>query len=108
MQEPEKHHLLILLDPVKHEWKSIGEQLKIGYSDIKSEEYSVSHDNKARLSEVLQLWINQRKREVCWKTIITVIKGPPLNNVNVGNKICRFLRDEYNSGKEGIQITHSQ
>ena len=104
VKQPEKSDLLIVLDPVKYDWRSIGEMLKIGYGDIKSEEYSVSHDNKARLSEVLQLWINQRKREVSWNTIITVIKDPPLNNVNVANEICRFLLNEYNSKKQGINL----
>ena len=104
VQEPEKSHLLIVLDPIKYEWRSIGEQLYVEYGDIKSEEYSVLHDNKARLSEVLQLWINQRKREVCWKTIITVIRDPPLNNVNVANEICRFLLNKYNSGQQGINL----
>ena len=104
VKEPEKRHLLIVLDPVKYEWRSIGEMLNVGYGEIKSEEYSASHDNKARLSEVLQLWINQRKREVCWKTIITVIRDPPLNNVNVANGICRYLLNEYNSGQQGINL----
>ena len=90
VQEPEKSHLLLLLDPVKYEWRSIGEQLYVGYGDIKSEEYSASYDDKTKLSEVLQLWINQRKREVSWKTIINVIKDPPLSNVTVANEICLF------------------
>ena len=107
MQEPEKHHLLILLDPVKYRWRGIGEQLAVTDGDIQSLQYRVL-DDETRLSEVLQFWISQRKREVCWKTIITVMKNPPLNNVNVANKICHFLRDEYNSGKKGIQLTHSQ
>ena len=70
VQEPRKGHLLIVLDPVKHEWRSIGERLYVGYGDIKSEEYCVSHDNIARLSEFLQVWMNQRKCEVSWKTIL--------------------------------------
>ena len=104
VQKPEKRQLLILLDPVKYDWRSIGEQLYVGYGDIKSEEYNASHDNTARLSEVLQLWINQRKREVSWKTIITVIKDPPLNNVNVANEICRFLVNNCNPGQQGINL----
>ena len=107
MQEPKKGHLLHLLDPVKHEWRSIGEQLYVDYGDIKSEEYNVSHDDTTKLSEVLQHWINQRKREVSWKTIITVIKDQPLNNVNVANEICHFLLNDYNSGEYCIQLTHS-
>ena len=104
VKEPEKRHLLIVLDPVKYEWRSIGEQLCVEYGDIKSEEYSVSHNNKTRLSEVLQLWINQRKREVCWKTIIIVVRDQPLKNVNLANEICRYLLNEYNSDQQGINL----
>ena len=93
-----------VLDPVKYEWRSIGEQLDVGYGDIKSEEYNVSHDNKAKLSEVLQVWIDRKKREVSWKTIITVVRDPPLNNEKVANEICCFLLNEYESGQQGIKL----
>ena len=96
---------MMVLDCINYEWRSIGEQLYIEYNDLESLERSASYNNTTRLSKVLQLWINQRKREVSWDTIITIIKNPPLNNVNVANGICRFLLHEYNSDHQGI---HSQ
>ena len=108
VQEPGKDQLLSLLDPVKHEWRTIGEMLGIGYSDIQCEECNIQHNDMDKLSKVLQLWINQRKCEVSWKKIITVIKNPPLNNVNLANEICHNLLVEYSSGKKGIQLTPSQ
>ena len=37
VKQPEKSDLLIVLDPVKYEWRSIDEMLQIRYGDIKSE-----------------------------------------------------------------------
>ena len=107
VQEPGKDQLLSLLDPVKHEWRTIGEMLSIDYGDIQCEERNVQHNDTDKLSKVLQLWINQRKCEVSWKKIITVIKNPPLENVNLANKICNVLLVECNSSKKGIQLTYT-
>ena len=106
VQKPEKRHLLMLLHPVRHQWREIGEMLGIEYSDIKSEEKNLQHDDTVKVSEVLQLWINQKGREkVSWKTIITVIRNPPLKNMDVAKEICSFILTNYNSGQQGI---HSQ
>ena len=40
---------------------TIGEQLDLKYSDKKSEWYNIAHDDTRNLSEVLQIWIDQRK-----------------------------------------------
>ena len=101
MQEPERRHLLNLLNPEKSNWRSIGEQLCVRDGDIQSLQYSRSRD-EIKLSEVLRLWTNQSERDVCWKTIITVLKNPPINNVNVADKICHFLQGKYNSDKQAI------
>ena len=95
-----------LLDPVKHEWKIIGERLCIVNGHLQCIEESIHHYNE-RLSQMLELWINQRKCMVSWKTIIDVIKDPPINNVKVANEICQFLLDEYNSGQQGIYSINS-
>ena len=107
MQEPGKDQLLGLLDPAKHKWRTIGEMLSIEYSDLECEEHNVQHNNTDKISKVLQLWINQRKCEVSWKKIITVLKNPPIENVNLANKICCFLLVECNSRKKGIQLTYA-
>ena len=104
MQEPGKDQLLRLLDPVKHEWRTIGEMLSIENSDIQCEERNVQHNDTDKLSKILQLWINQRKCEVSWKKIITVIENRPLKNVNLANEICKILLLEC---KKGIQLTYT-
>ena len=98
----------MVLHSVTCDWISIGEQLYIEGNELKNIEINASYNNTTRLSKILWLWINQRKREVTWDTIITVIKNPPLNNVKVANEICRFLLDEYNSDWQGIGLTYSQ
>ena len=70
---------------------SIGEQLYIEGNELENIERNASYNNMTRLSKVLQLWINQRKREVTWDTIITVIRNPPLNNVKVANEHLSFF-----------------
>ena len=99
---------MTVLHCVNCEWRSIGEQLYLEHNDLESIERDASYNDTTRLSKILQLWINQRKREVSWDTIITIIKNPPLNNVNVANKICHFLLYEYDSDHQGIQLTYLQ
>ena len=40
-----------------------------------------------KLSEVLQVWIDTRTFQVCWRTIITVVEDPPVENKVVANEI---------------------
>ena len=90
-KEPKKLHLMSLLHSIKHMWDTIGEQLAVNYSDIKSTECSMAYDSTKKLSEVLQVWIDKKTCEVSWKTIITVIDDPPIENKRVGDEICEFL-----------------
>ena len=103
-QEPRNTQLLRLLEPVKHEWRNIGEQLCIANSDLQCIRQNVQSNE--RLSEILHLWKNRRKCEVSWKKIIDVIKNIPIQNVKVANEICQFLLDECNSGQQGTHLTH--
>ena len=88
-------------------WNTIAEQLSVCYGDIKSTEYNVTYDDTRKLSEVLQVWIDKKTCLVSWRTIITVIKEPPVENKAVAKKICQFLvrpdiRNEYlSSDKPG-------
>lgn len=95
-----------LLDPVKHKWEIIGVRLCIENSHLECIEESKHHNNE-RLLQMLELWINQRKCMVSWKTIIDVIKDPPISNVRVATEICQFLLNEYNSGQQGIYSINS-
>ena len=88
---PKKHHLMMLLHPIKYKWDTIGEQLKVNFGDIKSAEYNEAYDHTRKLSEVLQVWIDKRTSLVCWKTIITVVEEPPVENKVVADDIYQFL-----------------
>ena len=88
---PKKLHLMSLLHNIKHMWGTIGEQLAVCHGDIKSAEYNITYDSTKKLSELLQIWIDKRTCEVSWRTIITVIDDPPIENKRIGDKICEFL-----------------
>ena len=90
-KEPKKQHLMSLLHCIKHMWDTIGEQLAVRYGDIKSAEYNMTYDSTKKLSEVLQVWIDKRTCEVSWRTIITVVDDPPVENKRVADEICEFL-----------------
>ena len=101
-----------LLHSIKHMWDTIGEQLAVTFGDIKSTEYNMTYDSTKKLSEVLQVWIDKKTCEVSWKTIITVIDDPPIENKRVGDEICEFLtrsdiQNEYlSTGKLEQHLVH--
>ena len=90
-EEPKKQHLMRLLHPIKYKWNTIGEQLYVHHSDVSSAEYNEAYGNTRKLSEVLQIWLDKRTCEVSWRTIITAIKKPPVEEKVVADKIYKFL-----------------
>ena len=91
-QNPKLLDLCELLNTIKHRWQDIGEQLQVKKSDL-----NVSGDDAINLSKVLLLWIKQRPcDEVHWKKIINTIKDPPIENIDLANKICHFLANPRN------------
>ena len=74
-----------------YNWDIIGVQLSV--PDVYIQCISEAHQHTRKLSEVLQVWIdnNNERRPVCWKTIITVVEEPPVLNKTVGNEIYQFL-----------------
>ena len=90
-KEPKKNHLMQLLNPVLNMWNIIGEQLEVPYGDIQC--IYEEHNHTTKLSKVLQVWIdkNNKRHPVCWKTIITVVEKPPVENKNVARGIYQFL-----------------
>ena len=90
-KEPKKKHLMSLLHPIKYKWNIIGEQLNVQYGQIKSTEHNASYNDTMKLSEVLQVWTDKRLCSVTWRVILTIIEGPPVDNVKVGDEIRQFL-----------------
>ena len=82
---------MTLLHPIKYKWDTIGEQLEVRYGDIKCVEYNQSYDDTRKLSEVLQVWIDKRTCQVSWRTIITVVEDPPVENKVVADEMYQFL-----------------
>ena len=72
-------------------WNTLGEQLGVPYGDIKSADNNEANMDSAKLSKVLQVWIDKKTRPVCWKTIITVVEEPPVENKVVADNIYQFL-----------------
>ena len=96
---------MTLLHEIKYMWSTVGEQLAVHYGHIMSAQYNVAYDDTRKLSEVLQLWIDKRTCEVSWRTIITVVKEPPVEHNVVAEKIHKFLarseiRNEYLSSDQ--------
>ena len=96
---------MTLLHEIKHMWNIIGEQLEVHYCDIKSAEHNMAYDDTTKLSEVLQVWIDERTCEVSWRMIITVVKEPPIEHNVVVENIYKFLarsdiRNEYLSSDQ--------
>ena len=90
-KEPKKHHLMTLLHPIKYKSNTIGEQLGVHYGDKLSAKYNEAYGDTSKLSEILQVWLDKRTCEVSWRTIITAIKKPPVEEKVVADKIYQFL-----------------
>ena len=59
-----------------------------------------SYTNTDRLSDILQLWMEQEPSPVTWCTIIDAIEEPPVKNSAIAKKIIAFL-----SKLETISVT---
>ena len=90
-KHPDKLDLQKLLAPIEHQWRPIGEALKVDHGSIMSVENTVAYTNTVRLSHILQLWMEQNPCSVTWRTIIDAIKKPPVKNSAIANKIVAFL-----------------
>ena len=84
-------HLTSQLHPIKCDWRSVGVQLNISDSSLKSFEYETRYNDTMRLANVLQEWINCRSTKVSWKTILDVIKDPPISNLKLLESLQKFL-----------------
>ena len=95
-REPKKKDLVAKLNPLKSMWKEIGEQLDVEDGELKTIEKTYNDTN--RLSEVLQLWINDN-RDVTWRRILKVIRNKPIGNNKIADDIMKFLEsnDDENS-----------
>ena len=91
-KEPRKKHLISQLNPIKSQWYSIGEQLEVQDGDLKTIQLNPLFSNDSiKLSEVFQKWSDGRTIEVSWRTILDVIRSPPISNFKVFYDVQKFL-----------------
>ena len=90
-KHPDKLDLQKLLAPIKHQWRPIGEALKVDHGSIISVENNATYTDTVRLSHILQLWMDQKPSPVTWRTIIDAIEDPPVKSSAIANKIVLFL-----------------
>ena len=79
-----------LLNPIKSQWREIGEQLEVPHGELQSIQHNVAYDDTRRLSEVFRLWID-RTTEVSWRTILDVVRDPPVDNKRLEEEIRQFI-----------------
>ena len=94
--KPEKSDLLTLLSSIAYQWQLIGTALKIDDGDLKSLHCDQRYSDIGRLSEALQLWFNKQPTEVTWKTMLSVLEKPPINNFAVAGEIRKFVAAQFN------------
>ena len=89
-EAPDKHDLLNLLADIDDKWYEIGLSLKVGDNVLNGLE-SEKRKNVIKLNEILQIWITTKSSPVTWDTVITVMKGRLVNNVQKAKEIIEYL-----------------
>ena len=102
---------MTLLHKIKYMWDIIGGQLAVSHNVIMSAQNSAPYNDTTKLSEVLQVWIDERTCEVSWRKIITVVEEPPVEHKDVAENIFHFLqrpeiRSEYLSSYQPGKIKY--
>ena len=83
---------MYLLDPIAYQWHLIGTALEIEDGYLRSLEQNPQYSLDTRkLAEVLRLWFDKQTTEVTWKMMLSVVEKPPINNVDVADKIREFI-----------------
>ena len=82
---------MVLLSPITSRWYILGLGLDVVSYDLESLQSS-SMSNEIKLSKVLQMWMETSESHlITWKTIISVIEGPLINNRSLAESIYDFL-----------------
>ena len=80
-----------LLSPIAVQWFILGLSLNVSYNDLENFQKS-NMPNRVKLSETLKLWMTTTEPHLLtWKTVISVIEGPLINNRRLAIEICHYL-----------------
>ena len=94
-EAPNHDHLLPLLADISNKWYSIGLAFKVHTNELDSLSKDVQYENIAKLSKVIQIWIDTQSSPVIWETVISAIGGPIVNNKSKVDEILEYLGKFY-------------
>ena len=83
--------LFHLLPSIDRQWYQLGIGLNVSLIYLEEVERSVSSSHR-RLLQVLEIWMTTTESHlITWKTIISVIEGPLINNRRLADEIYDYL-----------------
>ena len=92
---PDKYELLTLLADISARWYQIGTCLRVPHNELESiKERPISNINK--LSVVINIWEHTVSSPFTWKTVITAMEGPIVNNLRKSHEIRDYLSEGNN------------
>ena len=77
--------------PIKDKWYLIGDSLEVNTGELESLKIS-NNSTEMNLSIVINKWLEEKLNEATWKALLKEVKGPILNNRQIGDDICTFLK----------------
>ena len=87
---PRHYDVLCLLEDIDNRWRDIGLALGLSYNHLDS--LSNSQDTPStKLSNVIRNWMDSQSSPVTWKTVISAIEGPIVNNKRKADEIRDYL-----------------
>ena len=94
-QEPELHDFMNeIASKIPTKWKQLGIQLRLDVSDLERIEASLRcgmQQCDTAFIEIFTRWKKVRPSAFAWRTLITVLKTPALNEKQVANELYTKL-----------------
>ena len=90
-EAPNHDDLLPLLADISHKWYGIGLAFEVHTNELDSLSRNVQYENIAKLSKVIQIWIDTQSSPVIWETVISAIGGPIVDNKSKVDEILEYL-----------------
>ena len=89
------HDVLMELVPISARWRELGMSLRISPNYLDELDQSCEN-NKIRLGQVLQKWLDLDSQEclVNWKTIVDAVSGPLIENKALATKLHEDLKQK--------------
>ena len=95
--KPKKEHLLQLLEPIAAQWEEIGAGLYLSPRTIEGIKLNNKKKNpKFKLSDALQIWLDNTTYTVSWTKIIDVVGSPPVDRPDIAEEMKKFLAKSEN------------